>query len=229
MFEQLLNLDRQLFLLINGSNSVVLDGFAMTETSHFAWIPFVLTLFCVIIKTNDYKKSMCILLVMSLLYLISSTFVSSFVQPTIARLRPAMDLNFVHLVDTVNQTTGGFHGMFSHQASKLMAFTVFLALLFRSLKFFVFGIFWTLLHSWVLLYLGYYYPFDILIGLMWGVVWAVLCYILYFKLGGKFLNFRAYDSEQCTSSGYYHVDIQFVNLVFLLNLIGIIIVSFVYF
>ena len=221
------NLDKQLFLLLNGSDSLVMDGFAMTETSHFAWILFVLAIFYLILKSNNLQKSLLIFCILALLYLLSDTVVASFFQPMFARLRPGMDLTFVHMVDSVKGTTGGIHCMISNQASKLMAITLFLSLVFRSMRFFGVSLCWTLLHSYILLYLGYYFPSDILFGFIWGALVAVGSYFLYFKINNKFFTSRSLKSDQSTSSGYLYVDILFVECVALFNLIGIIIMSFI--
>lgn len=226
MLDQLDYIDKQLFLLLNGSDSQVLDHFALVETSHFAWIPFVLTIVYVIIKTSsNFKKTLLIFCMIGVLYLLSSVLVSNFFQPSIARLRPGVDLSFMHLVDSVNQTTGGIHGMCSHQASKLMAFSIFLSFLIRDMKFSLCTLSWTLLHSWVLIYLGHYYPFDVLVGFFWGGLVSLFIYLLYAKIERRNFEVLNRKSEQSTSSGYLHVDIITINVVFLGNLIAILFYS----
>lgn len=227
MFESLQHIDEQLLLLFNGSNSAVMDTLAMTETSRFAWFPFIVTTIYVLIKNNNVKKCLLLMTCLSVLYILSSVFVSGFIQPSIARLRPAVDLNFTHMVDMVNQTTGGIHGMFSHHASKLMAFGLFFVLLFRDWTYTFYAGLWILLHSWVLLYLGYYYPFDIFAGFIWGAVLALLAYLVYMKV--RFIWFNEYEmnSDRYTSGGYLYEDLGVLNFVFLLNLLGIILVSLI--
>lgn len=228
MLESFIRFDKQLFMLLNGSDSIVLDHFALTETSRFAWIVFVLTVLYLIVKSNNFKKSLFIFVILFIVYLCSDVFVSGFFQPYFSRLRPGMDLTFVHNVDLVNNLTGGIHGFMANQASKLMAFSVFLSLQFRSLRFFMFTLLWTLLHSWSIVYLGYYFPLDIVCGLLWGATVGLICYFLfYMKLGPIIFDFHWHQSEQCTSSGYFNIDIQFATMMLLLNLTFIIIVSFI--
>lgn len=228
MLESFIEFDKRLFMLLNGSDSIVLDHFALTETSRFAWIAFVLTVLYLIVKSNNFKRSLFIFFVLFIVYLSTEVLVSGFFQPYFSRLRPGMDLTFVHNVDLVDNLTGGIHGFLSNQASKLMAFTVFLSLQFRSLRFFIFALLWTILHSWSIVYLGYYFPFDILCGWMWGAFIGFVSYFLLFlKFGSLFFDFHWHQSEQCTPSGYFNIDIQFATMMFLLNLVFIIIASFI--
>ena len=225
----ILDIDHALFLLLNGSGSIVLDKFALTETSHFAWVLYVFSIIYLIVKNNKFKHTLLILSLLVVLYLLTDTLVASFIQPTIGRLRPTTDLTFCHQVDVVNQLTGGIHGFFSNQVAKVLGFSVFLSMIFKSWSFFGFSMFWSLLHAWVLIYLGYYFPSDILVGFLWGGAVAALLYLFYMKIGPKIVDFHVIRSDQFTLSGYYHADILFLNVTFLLNLIAILIWSFINF
>lgn len=225
MLDQLLNIDKTVFLSMNGSESLVLDNFALTEISHFAWIPFILAVIFLIIKTNNLKKSLIIFTLLGILYFVCDFFVSFFLQSYFARLRPVHDLYFSDKVDTVNSLTGGIHGFFSNQGSGLMGICLYLSLQVRSTKFFLTLLCWTLLHSWVTIYLGFYYPSDVLVGFMWGAVFGFLTYFTYYKIVKIFFEFHFHESLQCTKTGYFYVDVNFVIFVFLMNIIGILIIS----
>lgn len=229
MLDELLNIDKTVFLFLNGSESLVLDNFALTEINHFAWIPFVLAIIFLIIKTNNFKKSLVILVLLGFLYVVCDTFVSVFLQSHFARLRPTQDYSFSNQVDTVNSLTGGIHGFFSNQASGLMGICVYLSLQVRSFKLFLTLLSWTLLHSWVTVYLGFYYPSDVLAGFLWGLLIGFLIYYIYYKIVKKFFEFLLHESAQCTKSGYFYVDVNFVIFVFLMNVIGILMISLIFF
>ena len=49
----MLEIDRQLLLLLNGSDSVFFDKLIMALTSGFTWIPLYLALLYVVVKNNE--------------------------------------------------------------------------------------------------------------------------------------------------------------------------------
>ena len=61
MIEQIVDLDRYLTLAINGSNSVMLDAFALIVTSTVAWLPIGLFM-CWYIYRNYNLKTMLFVL-----------------------------------------------------------------------------------------------------------------------------------------------------------------------
>lgn len=227
MLESLQQIDEQLFLWFNGSNSGVMDMIAVTESSSFAWVPFALSIMYVLIKNNEVRKSLLIMLCLLVIYLFSSVLVSSFIQPSIARLSPAVDLDFCDRVDLINGTQDDIHGMFSHQASKFMAFSMFLMLQFREKCFAVFALIWTLFHGWVLLYMGHCYPLDILVGLLWGIFVALIVFLVYKKIERMSFDVHEQNSDRYTAGGYLQEDIDIANFIYLVNFVGILIISII--
>ena len=53
--QQLINLDQQLLLNLNGSDSLFWDGFMWIATSTIIWIPMAVALLYVIFKNNKIK------------------------------------------------------------------------------------------------------------------------------------------------------------------------------
>ena len=51
--EELIQLDKQLLLWFNGSDSLFLDGLVKTLTTATTWIPLYLGLFYLVLKNND--------------------------------------------------------------------------------------------------------------------------------------------------------------------------------
>ena len=68
-WESIINLDRQLLLALNGSESLYLDTLVHTLTTAVTWVPLYVSLFYLVLKNNDTAvKIMLILGAAGLLY-----------------------------------------------------------------------------------------------------------------------------------------------------------------
>ena len=73
-WQALIDLDKQLLLWFNGSQSLYLDSLVRTLTNALTWIPFYLTLFYVVIKNNEnMQKILLVLASVGLCVLIAGT------------------------------------------------------------------------------------------------------------------------------------------------------------
>lgn len=59
--QQLIEVDKNLLLALNGSDSLFWDGFMWTVTKTATWIPALLTLLYVIFKNNRLNQSLVLL------------------------------------------------------------------------------------------------------------------------------------------------------------------------
>ena len=57
MNESLIDLDKQMLLQLNGSDSLFIDGMITTLTAAQTWIPLYFALFYLVIKNNDSVKN----------------------------------------------------------------------------------------------------------------------------------------------------------------------------
>ncbi len=218
-WNELIELDKQLLLALNGSDSLFLDGLVMTLTKATTWIPLYLSLLYMVIKNNDTKQRIFLVIACAgLCVLLAGTLNDSFVKPFVARWRPTHDLEIGMLVDTVNGYRGGNYGFFSSHACNTFSIALFFSLLTRSraLSFFLIG--WSLVNCWTRLYLGVHFPGDILVGLLWGAVVGGIVFIFYFLVSKRWEK-PVYVSEDYTDSGYYKKDIDIVILVLMLTFI----------
>ena len=120
--EEIIHYDKQLLLLLNGSDSVFLDWVVMTLTNALTWIPLYISLLYVVIKTNrNVREVLLILGAAGLCVLLAGTIDDEIVKPLVARWRPGHDPEIGHLVDTVNNYRGGNYGFFSAHASNTFA------------------------------------------------------------------------------------------------------------
>ena len=219
--DTIIQMDKQLLLAINGSDSLFVDYLAKTLTTAATWIPLYVSLFYVVVKNNDnFRRIICILACAGLCVLFAGTVDDLLVKPLVARLRPTHDFQIGMLVDTVDGYRGGKYGFFSAHAANTFSIAVFFSLLMRSrlVTFLLLG--WSLTNCWTRLYLGVHYPLDILCGLLWGGSVGTGVYFLYRYVDRRLLHSENdYVSSKYTSSGYRYSDIYIVALVLSLTLI----------
>ena len=52
-FQPIIDFDKQLLLLLNGSESLFLDSMVVTLTTAWTWVPLYISLLIVVIKNSD--------------------------------------------------------------------------------------------------------------------------------------------------------------------------------
>ena len=182
--EEIIQFDKQLLLMVNGSDSVFLDYVVLTLTNAKTWIPLYLSLFYVVVMTHkpNWRDILLILGAAGLCVLLAGTVDDSIVKPLVARWRPTHDPEIGMLVDVVNDYRGGNYGFFSAHASNTFSIALFFSLLMRHRLFVIFMVSWSLINCWTRLYLGVHYPGDITVGLIWGAIVGYSVYRLYCRI-----------------------------------------------
>ena len=186
---QLLNiidLDKNLLLTLNGMNSPFWDNFFFLFTQTITWVPLYLTIIYIIVKSQ--KKGSIITLI-SLIVLISlcDQISTNIFKEGFERLRPSQDPTIQNMVHIVGGRKGGLYGFVSSHAANSFALAMFVSMLFRNraLSITIFG--WALLNSYSRIYLGLHYPGDILGGMVLGIVLTIIVYVLYLRVYPRFV------------------------------------------
>ncbi len=208
MLETLMQLDQTLTLLINGSSSLWLDGFAVAVSATVTWIPAALVLFYVFVRRGEMADIAASVLAVGLCILLADQIASGLFKPLVARPRPAGDPFLMLCVDVVNDYRGGKYGFFSSHASNTFAVATFVALLVRYRALTLTMLCWALLNCWSRVYLGVHYVGDVLCGAFCGILVGSFVYWLYRKV---LLRLRIAPSEPAsdvvnTSTGYATAD-----------------------
>lgn len=178
--EELIQFDKQLLLMVNGSDSVFLDYVVMTLTNGLTWIPLYLSLLFVVIKSNKMPKDILyIIAAAGLCVLFAGTVDDTIVKPLVARWRPTHDPEIGMLVDVVDNYRGGNYGFFSAHACNTFSIALFFSLLMRRRLLTIALVCYSLVNCWTRLYLGVHYPGDITVGLLWGTIVGYSVYRLY--------------------------------------------------
>lgn len=218
--ESLIQLDRELLLVFNGSESLYLDTLARTLTAAVTWVPLYVSLFFLVLKNNEsFMKILLILLSAALCVVLAGTIDDTIVKPLVARWRPTHDPYIGAVVDIVNGYRGGKFGFFSAHACNTFSIALFFSLLVRSrlLTFFLFS--WSLVNCWTRLYLGVHFPGDIAVGLLWGTVVGIGVYLFFRRVSSKFTTGMNFVSNKYTRTGFQTDDINIVVVVLLFTYI----------
>ena len=210
-WESLIELDRQLLLAVNGSESLYLDTLVHTLTTALTWVPLYVSLFYLVLRNNDsVVKILLIVGSAALCVILAGTIDDTIVKPLVGRWRPAHDPQIGAVVDIVNDYRGGRFGFFSAHACNTFSIALFFSLLVRSRLLAFFLVTWSFINCWTRLYLGVHFPGDILVGLVWGAIVGSCVYYLYKRVCRRFSFGMKYISNKYTSSGYQKSDINIV-------------------
>lgn len=191
MMDELIRLDRELFLFFNGLHTPALDMPMFYLTKTFVWVPFYAALLYLIIRT--YKlRSWTWLVGIALAITLADQITSTLMKPYFARPRPSHEPDLQGLVHIVNGYAGGQYGFASSHAADTFAVAMFFFLLFRKTHRWIGWIFlWACLVTYTRIYLGVHYPGDVLCGAIIGLMAGWLSYRAAQKLHALIVNKQA--------------------------------------
>ena len=184
--EQILQLDQDLFIFLNGLGSESFDPFWKIITKQIYWAPFFLGVFYLLQKKVGWKNFGIIILFLAVLITFTDQITNLF-KYSFQRLRPC---NVPELDGIIRKVvTRRSFSFFSGHASNSMASTVFIFLILRKYYRNTFLLFaFPLIFAYSRIYLGLHFPGDILTGYLFGATFGLLCYKLYKFSLSKFLS-----------------------------------------
>ena len=180
MLEEILKLDKEVFLILNNLGSSTWDSFWLFITNKFASIPIYLILLFLCYKQIGLKKTV-VLVVAAVLMIATTNGLADFFKYGIARLRPCYDTSVNELMRLVKESCGGKFGFFSAHAGNTMAVAVFFSILlkekFKGVGFLL--LIWAAFIGYSRIYLGVHFPLDVFLGMVIGLFFGWLFAKLY--------------------------------------------------
>lgn len=189
--EQLINLDKELFVFLNGLGSEPFDGFWKIITKQLYWSPLFIAVFYLIQKRIGWKNFGIIILFLAILITFTDQITNLF-KSSFERLRPCNNPELDGIIRKV--ITRKSFSFFSGHAANSMASTMFVFLIIRKYYRFTHFLFlFPLIFAYSRIYLGLHYPGDILTGYVFGAIFGFVFYKLYLFLGKKHNFITALD------------------------------------
>lgn len=222
-FSKIQDMDMQVLSLFNGSDNIMLDQMIQILTSGLTWIPLYVMLFFVVMRNNETMGQIA-LVVGSAIFcvLFADGLVDGIIKQLAERWRPSNDPTFKYMVQVVDDIRLKGYSFCSAHAANTMSLAVFFSLLIRSKMLTITLVIWSLINCWTRLYLGVHYPSDILCGMIIGIIVGILVYLLYYKIYRRISPKINYISNQYTSTGYDHDDIDKAMVILMLTLVYVV-------
>ena len=196
MAENLIPLERNLFLFLNSPHTPFLDSFFYTISQAHVWIIFGLGIIFLFSFRQKPREVICFLLFLGLLVFITDQISSGIFKPFFQRLRPTHHPSTMEAVKTVLDYKGGMYGFISSHAANFMAVGLYLALVLRD-KLFTLVIFVLMLTvSYSRIYLGVHFITDVLGGFILAFITAPFVYFLYRNARTVFISVPYPETKQ---------------------------------
>ncbi len=184
--EELIQLDKQLFQYLNSLGSTTWDGFWMFITGKWNSIPLYVVLVYLLYKKTSLKATVIAVLIIALMITFTDQLANVF-KDGFMRLRPCYDIGFYEAMRRVKPSCGGKYGYFSAHAASSMALAIFLGKVFK--PYFKYAatilVTWAIVVGYSRIYIGVHFPGDVLTGMFFGVLIALILYKLYELLLNK--------------------------------------------
>lgn len=222
-FSKIQDMDMQVLSIFNGSDNIMLDQMVQILTSGLTWIPLYVMLFFVVMRNNETMGQIALVLGSAIFcVLFADGLVDGIIKQLAERWRPSNDPTFKYMVQVVDDIRLKGYSFCSAHAANTMSLAVFFSLLIRSKLLTITLVIWSLINCWTRLYLGVHYPSDILCGMIIGIIVGILVYLLYYKIYLRISPKINYISNQYTSTGYDHDDIDKAMVILMLTLVYVV-------
>lgn len=226
--QRLVDIDKQVMLTLNGSDSLYMDGVMKVYTSTMVWIPVALVLLFVILKNNTPRISILAVLAVVLTIVACDQVSSHLIKPLVGRLRPCNDPTIMHLIDTVNgYRSGGYSFVSSHACNSFGIFTL-VSLMIRNRTLSLSLLLWAAINAFSRIYLGVHYPGDILCGALLGIVIGTVVYLIFNFIRHKVEYSSVRITANYTPSGYLVSDVQVITATLYATFVFISIYALIY-
>ncbi len=185
MINDILEIDKTLFLALNGLHHPLLDNFMYYVSLSWTWIPLYLAIIIGWIKKWK-MESLWVILTVIVCLVLTDQF-SNITKASFERLRPSHNPELEGLIHHVKGYVGGKFGFVSGHASNVFGFALLTSLIVKHSVYTVFIFMWAIMVAYSRIYLGVHYPFDIIGGMILGMTLAIIIYTIYFRVRRKLM------------------------------------------
>ena len=195
MLEQLLHMDTEVLLAINGWHAPWADTVMWIISAKTTWIPLYLLLIGLLVWRYRkpaptsvkwlHKVPVCVVMIVAIVAAVGlADFIASgILKQWVARPRPSRVPELEGVLHLVNGYKSGRYGFVSSHAANTMACALLFSLIWRNRIATIGLMLWVVANCYSRMYLGVHYPLDILGGLMVGTVVAIVARWVLKRLG----------------------------------------------
>ena len=181
MIDNLLELDKIIFIFLNGLGSPSFDIFWLIITNKILNAIIYLLLAFYFFKKTNFKYFSLMILTISVLILFTDQF-TNFIKHTVSRPRPCHEADLESVIRLVKENCGGAYGYFSAHASNSFALAFFFSRLFSKQKWLtIMLISFAFIVSYSRIYIGVHYPLDVFSGIILGSFSGYIIYSFWKK------------------------------------------------
>lgn len=194
MLQEIIALDKELFLLINQAMSnLFFDWLLPILRNPFTWAP--LYLFLIIFFIKNYGKMGVIIVLCTVANVGLSNVVSShLIKKNVERVRPCNDVEFKDQIRLRVRCNSDYSFTSSHATNHFAMAFFWIVLFRRRWKHTLWlAILWAASISFSQIYVGVHYPFDILTGAFLGTIIGLFSGTLFKRLVPHFFHPQAAD------------------------------------
>ena len=185
MLNKLLQIDQELFLLLNGAGIESFDSFWVFVSSTRSAFPLFIFIVFLLVKKHRKHFWLGLIVIGITVGLADFTSVHGF-KNVFMRLRPS---HAPELVDQIRLLVhkGGLYGFVSSHAANFFALAAITSLLFSERKYLPYLLYsWAVLVAYSRIYVGKHYPLDVIGGAVLGILLAKLVWSLVKKIKKKY-------------------------------------------
>ncbi|MFH1335513.1 MAG: phosphatase PAP2 family protein [Candidatus Zixiibacteriota bacterium] len=180
LLERIIQLDTSLFFVLNVKVQNGFLDFLMPILTNLNYWRMPLALMVIALAVFGGKRGRIAIALLIVGITISDQLCNSLIKPLVGRIRPCNVLENVHLL--IN-CTRSFSFPSSH-ATNMFTGTIILSYVYRRWR--IVFLFIAFLVAYSRIYVGVHYPFDMLGGIVLGIICAWLVIVLYKLLSGKY-------------------------------------------
>ena len=174
MLETLIELDKALFLTLNGWNNAFLDILMPFASGKLSWIPLYAFIIFMLFFRKDWRKAALALVCTCLVFAVCDS-VSFAAKNYFERWRPLFDPEIGPMVRVLEG--GGDYGFVSGHAANVFGIAMFTSFYVKHRWYSVLMFAWAFLVSYSRIYVGKHFPGDVLVGAIFGIlVAAAFCF-----------------------------------------------------
>ena len=186
--EQLIEFDKELFLLLNNLGNPVWDDFWNILTNKWSSIPLYAVLIYLLYKSLGLKGAIISIILVAGMITITDQLANVF-KDAFQRPRPCRQEGVMEFARFIAERCGRY-GYFSAHAASSAALAIYMGLMLKPFysKIFPILIIWAAMVAYSRIYVGVHYPGDILTGMLLGVIVGWIFYKLQQSLLWKYNN-----------------------------------------